>query len=371
MKKIIHKYLAGHFIVPFLVSTLFFVFFMLTFQLFKIVSIVFNKDVPLATTLELIFHIALTFLPMAIPLSLLFAILYLCGRLSGDSEIIAMRSFGFSKFSIYKPFLLLTVFMGFSIIVFNQTLMPHSKKIFKKGITILTAKGLMAEIKQGQFFTEIENLTLFSEKVSEGGKNMQGVFIHYRLPHEGAEQVIFSEKGFLIKEEANEWGFSPLRFKLRSGNIIKTYGHKKDIEKILFAEYDFPVPQADLTIEIASKNSTLTGGEIWNFIQKGQSDFSKNDFFKLQMEFWTRINDGVSCVVFGLLGFVFGISRPRGRPRTGALSLAVILIYYSLFFLGISFSQKGFITPLIAVFTPSLLGILMGIYFYRRLDWSS
>ena len=80
MFKIAQRYLAYHFLGPFLVSTFFFVIFLLTFQLFRITKVIISKGVEVGTIFELIFHMGISFLPMAIPLSVLFASIYTMNR---------------------------------------------------------------------------------------------------------------------------------------------------------------------------------------------------------------------------------------------------------------------------------------------------
>ena len=49
-------------------------------------------------------HLCVSFLPISIPLAGLFAMIYAMGKLSDDAEIIALRSFGFSKYKLFAPF---------------------------------------------------------------------------------------------------------------------------------------------------------------------------------------------------------------------------------------------------------------------------
>ena len=69
-----HRYLSANFVVPFVLSTGFFVIFLLTFQLFRLIRIVTDKDVETYVLLELMGHIAISFLPMAVPLAGLFCV---------------------------------------------------------------------------------------------------------------------------------------------------------------------------------------------------------------------------------------------------------------------------------------------------------
>ena len=127
MLRTIQRYLASNFIPPFVLSASFFVAFLLTFQLFRIIRIVTNKGVEFMVVLELVGHIAVSFLPMAIPLSALFATIYTMNKLSEDSEIVAMRSFGLKKTTLFLPLLFCGIFIAISIFVLNRNLISLFK----------------------------------------------------------------------------------------------------------------------------------------------------------------------------------------------------------------------------------------------------
>ena len=113
--RVIQRYLVTSFVGPFVLGSLFFVIFLLTFQLFNLVKVILNKDVPLAEVLALFGHIAISFTPLSIPISILFATMFTLSKLAEDSEIVAMRAFGFSKNKIFLPFLIIGILIGFAL----------------------------------------------------------------------------------------------------------------------------------------------------------------------------------------------------------------------------------------------------------------
>jgi len=152
-----------------------------------------------------------------------------------------MRSFGFGKSKLLAPFLLVGLALATFIYTLNLNIIPYSKSQFKNNLVKLSSKGMLSNIRAGKFFTDIPNITLYSEKVSEDGKKLENVFIYVSDPVGTEEKVIASKKGRLIKEEAPEWKIPKLRLYLEDGNIIKTYKDSNNIEKIIFEEYDFPI----------------------------------------------------------------------------------------------------------------------------------
>ncbi|MCR9204617.1 MAG: LptF/LptG family permease [Halobacteriovoraceae bacterium] len=386
--RITQRYLASHFIGPFVLSTSFFVIFLLTFQLFRLIRIVTNKSVEVWEVLELMGHIAISFLPMAIPLSALFATIYTLNKMSEDSEIVAMRSFGLRKKDLFLPFLILSFFISGVIFVLNRNLIPHSKTQFKNTIIQLTSQGSMTDMKAGQFFTDIPGITLFSEEVSEDGTKMKEVFIQKKLPE--GEQVIVAKKGALIKQVQDELRTPMLRLHLEKGNIVKSE-KGRNLEKIIFEEYDFPITSGGILPGFVTKDSMRSNEELYKIIKQRKEKIAKIDAIekptprqlgekntilkrlrKSELEFWGRYNTPLQVLLFIFLGFSLGIKRGRGRSKSsGSLGLFFLLGYYTLFFGGISLARKGIVPPAVVVYFPTVVFTIIGARFYKLLDWQS
>jgi len=377
---LIQRYLAAHFIPPFIGTCFFFVAFLLTFQLFKIIRIMTAKSVELTSILELMGHIGVSFLPMAVPLSTLFAAIYTMNKMSEDSELVAMRSFGLSKRVLITPFLTLGLMISAVIFVLNTNLIPHSKTQFKNKLIGLGSQGLSADIKPGQFYIDIPGVTLFAEEVSDGGTKLGDVFI--LLKRDGKEQIIAAKKGAIIKQEIGELRTPMMRLHLEQGNIVKILGDGKN-EKILFQEYDFPIISGGELPSFVSKDSMKSSHFLKKDIEKKKEELKsiknkkskdylnkKRSLSKSLIEYWGRFNTPLQVLIFSLIGFCLGIKRGRGRSKSsGQTGFIILIIYYALFFTGISMAKKGNLSPAIAVFTPTFLALFLTGYYYHRVDW--
>jgi len=50
--------------------------------------------------------------------------------------------------------------------------------------------------------------------------------------------------------------------------------------------------------------------------------------------------------------------------------LVILIGYYATYFFLISLAQKGTMDPVVANFAPGILFAIVGLYFYRKLDWA-
>lgn len=376
MKLLLQRYLAAQFILPLLVSTVFFISFLLTFELFRLTEMLVTRDISLFFILGLIGNIALTFIPLSLPIAVFFSTIYCLNRLSGDSEYIAMRAGGLTKSRLMLPFLIVAALLTLSVYQLNQTLIPHSNKEFKKKIIYLTSSGLLAGIKEAQFFTSIPNVTLFATRASKYGRNLEEVFLHVK-ENAKQERVIFSNRGELRFEKDADNLNEKLTLVLFDGNII---GQAKgnNLEKINFAKYTFPITHGQLGDRFTVKETMLSSAELEGVVNMTQEQahkvfgFNKKDFFNAKYEFWNRKNGALICFVFCFLGFTLGVSGNRGKGRnSGLVGLTCLLVYYGIFFTLVSFAKKGIMPIPVAIFSPALVLAGLGCWFYSKLDWQS
>ena len=142
MNKILQRYFLKHFIAPFSVGFIFFVCFLLTFQLFKILRLAVRKNVEWTVILDLSWQVGVTFFQWRCQRPRLFGMLYAFGKLSEDSEYVAMRSLGFSKkIRFFFPFLLTGVLLASLLFILNSRVIPTGKKNFRNEYIRLVVKG--------------------------------------------------------------------------------------------------------------------------------------------------------------------------------------------------------------------------------------
>lgn len=389
MLKVTTRYLASNFIPPFVIGFVFFVAFLITFYMFRIISLIVNKGVEVSVVLGMVLDLSVSFFPLATPLAVFFATIYTLNKLSDDSEIIAMRSFGITKFKIYLPFFICSALISTMIFSLNSVYIPKANADFKNTIVKLTSTGMLTSIKSGQFFTDIPNATLFADSVTGDGDNFEQVFLHVIDKDAIQSRIIFAKKGSLIKLYADQWHAPSLRMHLTDGNIIKINSDGAQIEKILFDEYDFPIFNTDMASTMLDKDSMKTNSELEQIINIKKKDIiyternsaknpeelnsrkeAKKSLVKTQIEYFSRFVTIPQIMLFTLLAFSLGIKKGRGGGSGNSVRATIILLsYYALYFLLMSFAQRGFIGAALASFAPSVLLFFVSIFYFKKLDW--
>jgi lipopolysaccharide export system permease protein len=376
MRLLLQRYLAANFILPLVVSLVFFVAFLLTFELFRLTALLMSRDISVLFLASLMGNLALTFIPLALPLSTFFSVIFCLNKLSTDSEYIAMRAAGLSKFRLFVPFLVVSMVLATSVFFLSQQVIPYTNRDFKRQVNFLTSSGLLGSIKSGQFFTAIPSLTMFPATVSTDGRLLGDVFLHVKDNDE--ERVIQARRGELLYDRDSKTLVEKLTLNLYEGGITVSKNNFADVEKILFQSYSLPISQNKFSERINPRETMLNRQELERVISmtpeeaKKKYNFNQKDLFNSIYEYWNRYNTPIVCLLLTLLGFTLGVKENRGKGRNSGLwGLGSLIIFYGIFFALVGAARKGSMPMPVAMLIPDLFLLGLGVYFYRKLDWQS
>lgn len=377
MPKLYALYLASNFVLPFMVSTIFFVVFLMTFELLRILQLMSSKEIGIGFIAGMMGDVAVTLIPLAIPLSIFFSTIFCLNKLSGDSEYIALRSFGLKKHKILLPFVLIASAVSLNLYYLNQELVPNAHRSVRKKINIISSTSLIEGIKTGQFFTNIPNITMFPGNVDEQTKDLSDVYLNIYSPKEEREKVIFAKSGKIIHEKNETTGIESFNLQLNNGNISDVDKTGKRVEKTLFNEYMLPISEKKFSYKPSTKEIMMTKAELESFINAGldaalKKGFKKKTYFNARYEYWNRLNTPLLVMLLTLVGFGLGVKATRSRGKNSSGRAIFILIgYYVVFFSLVSAARDGTIPVVLSMVIPALglLGISWKLY--KDLDWQS
>ena len=349
----------------------------MTFEMFRILQLMSSEEATLGFVAGLMGDVAITLVPMAIPLSMFFSVIYSLGKLSGDSEYVALRAAGLEKVKILVPYLFVGVLVALNVFYLNQELVPNAHTRVRKKVKIISSASLIQGIKGGQFFTAIPNITIFPAKMDPESLDLEDVFLHMYNPGQVLDKVIWANKGKILHTKNESTGIETFKLLLNHGNITSFKKGDQDIEKILFEEYVLPISEQRFSYDPSTKEIMMDRKELKAFIDAGleeakKKNFDKKDFFNAKYEYWNRMNTPILCILLSFLGFGLGISGSRGKSKNSSGKAILFLIgYYVVFFSMVNVARSGSIPPWLAMIIPGVLLFGLGVYFYRRLDWVS
>ena len=359
----IHKYVIKEISTPALLSLLIFTFVLLMGRIPRLTELVINKGVPAAEMGRLFCYLLPTFFSITVPLSFLLGILLAFGRLSADSEFVALKASGISLYTLVRPVLLMAV--AFTLLTgwMTNVVEPVSKSAFRSMLFGIASSSASISVKPGVFNDEFEGIVLYAHGMDERQGIMQDVFISDERNSE-TPAVITASKGRFISNPDNY----SLTLRLNNGSIhrrpektgLTTY------QTISFSNYDINL---DMEKQLSGSERRRSRSELsWSELNKAIATSPKAESrYRLLAEKHERIVIAFAPLALVLVGVPLGLQSQRSGKGAGfALALLVFLVYYILLSFAGTLADKGLLPAAVILWLPNLCFLLGGAYFLHR-----
>ncbi len=363
----IDLYILEELISTFLGSCCFIIFILLMFQALRLAEFFIVHGASALILSKMTFFLAVSFLPTALPFSFLISLLVGFGRMSADSEIIAMKANGFSLLRLTAPAFFFSFIVAVLSIGLNNEWVPSSVMAFKKTQLKLGNTKVVTAVKEGTFTEGFFDLLLFADKVDSRTNHLHRVFIYDEREAKNPLTYVANDAEILPVKTSSELG-AAIILRLFNGSLHHNNLETNTYEKIDFESYNLylkidegadttilkphMIPQNDLIEKIkANEKSTYLGREF-------------------RGEYWRRYANALSPIIFVLLGIGFGTFRQR-TARAGAILIGffILLTYWSLQTAGTTALLQGKLSPFVAMQIPNVILFIVGIIGFRRAAW--
>ena len=133
-------------------------------------------------------------LVLAVPMSVLVAVLMAFGDLSSKNEITAMKASGSSLYRMMAPVLLAGICVGGLLVWFNNVVLPESNHRLKVLTGDVRRKRPTLALIDGVFSQEIQGYSILVRKVSQKSNDLQGITI-YDFTNPAVNVTVTAERG--------------------------------------------------------------------------------------------------------------------------------------------------------------------------------
>lgn len=301
--------------------------------------------------------------PMAVLLSTLMAF----GRLSGDSEIIAMKAGGISFIRIALPGIILTFLISMAAYFLSENIVPDANYTATNIILEQLIKNNV-DNKQNLVFSDVEKdgteRRIFAKSLDEEQGVLRGVCIFYFNKSHRIREIYASKAVW----ENNAWYlYSPRIYDFDSDQAIK-YESKSEMGILPITDNPTDLSKrerkhSELSKRALKKKIALMKEVAATAIDKDIVNEYTNLYRKLEVRLNQRVSLPFSCLVFGLFGIPLGLRPQRTNTSIGlGLSLVFILFYYVLLTLGGALGENGTVSPVLGSWLPNIVFGALGIY---------
>ena len=343
--------------------------------MFDLIRKIVEFGLHLFLALKVLFFSLPSFLVLSFPMAVLLSTLLAYGKLSSNSELLALKSLGIKTSRIISPAIALSIFMTGLTFYFNDNLVPASNKLAET--TLRSGIGSSFSAEKGK-----DNI-MFSRYGSRiHASNKKPTKINTYLTHifyaswyennimEGVTLLDFSREDFqqILKAKTGKFDKKNSSWIFSDGSIV-SIAPSGQTTNIQFKEYTYPFVEGPLELAKVPKDAaemTLEQALKAEKIYKQTGNIK--EIRRIQVRIQEKFTLPCACIVFGLIGSSLGSkSNLRSSKSQGfGLSVILILIYYVMSFLFSSFGVKGLLTPIFAAWFPVLISMGSGIYFLKK-----
>lgn len=306
---VLDRYIFLEILQPFLTALLFWTSLFVAMVLKDVIGDLLGKGISLLDIGRFLVYLVGEKITLTIPMACLFAGILAAGRLSGDSEITAMRAAGISFPRIYSVFLFAGLLAALAVAAMNLYLGPMAATAREKFEAWLKSYHSLSLARPGQFLGggDIDGLQKGGQDIyalSRDGSVLQGIqirFWDYKLDDQKSEiaqingvpvrigeatvtRVIQAEKGRLftrLKDPNNLNNGTEKFLRMEKGYMLETDSAFGKIEVTDFTDgymdYVLPPPKSTFgKIDVRPENYTFP--ELFQFLSDLKDGKMKMDF---------------------------------------------------------------------------------------------
>jgi LPS export ABC transporter permease LptF/LPS export ABC transporter permease LptG len=356
------RYLLREIAGPTVVGFLAYTGFMLVRGLVLFSDLVFQSTDPLGDTLRVLAFSLPHIVVLTLPISFLLGLLIAFGRLSADSEVVALRASGVDLTRLYRPVAVLAVAVSLVSLVLIQEAVPRSNRRLSEMRLRLLTFAVAQRIAPGVFSPEFAGKSIFVDDASPDRSLLTGLFVADRSPEAEGERLTLAPRGQLEidEQEGRLW----LRLDDASSHHVGTDPRKYDVS---FGTVRYLLQETGARTD-RPREKLLREQRLDELLRTARVTARSEIERRLAwVEIQKKFALPVAALVFGLIGLPLGLVTRRGGRAAGfAVSVVIVLAYYVLLAVGEARAIDGRLSPALAMWLPNLLLTAVGLLALRR-----
>jgi len=294
-----------------------------------------------------------------VPMATLIGVLLGLGRMSADSEIIALTALGIGRRRILLPVGVLALTGAVVTLAMTTWLGPLALRTFRSLQADLITSQVSFALQPRVFDERFPRLVLYVNDVTASGTQWHGVFLA-ETGGEGGSRVTLAENAIVIAAPKQ----GKLELHLQGGTTHEFSREDADHYSVTaFGQSDWPIEFSGLAVaqprqlnnpERSIRELLADNGPGWR---------------EARVELHRRFAFPIACFAFALIAVPLGAQPRRGGRAAGAL-LAVILIssYYLLSVLGAGLARQGTLTPAAGIWIANAVLFALGLTLMPRMQ---
>ncbi len=236
MKKI-DRLILRSFLGPLLLTFSISVFVLLMQFVWKYIDDMVGKGLEFGIIAELLLYASATFVPMALPIAILFASIMTMGNFGEKYELVAMKAGGISIGRVMRPMAIVALLLTGVAFYFANNVMPEAMLRYRMTLYDVTRKKPAVNIRPGEYYKDIDGYVIRVGSKAQDGRTLQDVIIFDHSKGISETNVIVAKNGIMQTTMDNRY----LLFSLIDGYsysepTIGEYYNKRPLTTVKFSQ---------------------------------------------------------------------------------------------------------------------------------------
>lgn len=297
-------------------------------------------------------------LAVTLPMAVLVGVLIGLGRLSADSEIVALHACGISLRRLLVPIGFVALIACGVNLAITYWLSPAALRTVRRIEGRILVSQAPFAIEPRVFDERLPHIVLYVQDVAAAATRWRGVFL--ASSDGGRTSVTTAASASVMRGPDNQF-----EIHLGQGSTHEYDPRRPDrYDVTTFGDSDLAIDLSQIALPQRVVSLPVSDRRIGQLLSaRGPGDLQAS------VELQRRAAFPVACLVFALIGVPIGV-RPRRGGRATGLVLTLVLIggYYFLFVYGVHLAAQGQISVWIGVWGANIVMALLGLLLFRRIE---
>ncbi len=332
-------------------------------RVIDLVDLVFARGVPAVEVAGLFAYIIPSFLETAIPMAALLAVVVGLGRLSGDHELLALRSAGVNLFQMLVPVALFAAIVTIVSLAVALEVRPWSKREIKQAFFDIAKTRATAALRPRVFNTDFDGMVIYVDAVDADAGLLSGVMLADER-EDFTRTAVFAESGRVMGQDSDRRIF----LRLLDGTSVTSNASERSYERTDFASLEVTLSAAHEFDEMPS--GVVEPGELdWDDLSAARQTrlAAGEPALAETLEMHRKFAGPAATFLLAILGMPLALRPTRAvRARGMGVTMAVVLGYFAVLSTATTLAAGGRIPPGLAMWMPDLVLAALTGYALRR-----
>lgn len=296
------------------------------------------------------------FFEIILPIALMIGTVFIYNRMSADSEIVVMKSSGFSPLRLSRPALLLAVIITAIVFLITSWIAPVSVSKMQAMRVGIKAQYSSLLLRDGIFNAVGKNITVYIHRRGDNGE-LEGLLIHDTRASNQLPVTVIAKRGVIVSDDDKQ------QVVVYDGSRQQYNPQTGALDRLDFERYSLDLPESGPVRQRWREPDERTLYELMN--PDAQTRKSEKTMREFLVEAHRRVVSpflAITFTVISLCCLLLGAVDRRGMAWRIAAASGSIIVLQGVYLVAYNLAKEnlmGLILMYMLVFAPMIFGYFL------------